>query len=59
MRMNVTRAHVALLVCALAFGRSAHAGPADSPLPTFADGKAAVAETACRRYAATLERRLD
>ena len=43
MRMTVTHATVALLVGALACGRPAHAGPADSPLPTFSDGKAAVA----------------
>ena len=43
MRMNVTGATVTMLVSALAFGRLAHAGPADSPLPTFSDGKAAVA----------------
>jgi len=43
MRMNVTRASVVLFVGALGFGCPAHAGPADSPLPTFSDGKAAVA----------------
>jgi hypothetical protein len=40
MRRHVTRVIVALLVGALA--RSAHAGPADTPLPAFSDGKAAV-----------------
>ena len=40
MRRNVTCATVALLVGALA--HPAHAGPADTPLPTFSDGKAAV-----------------
>jgi hypothetical protein len=40
MRRNVTCATVALLVGALA--HPAHAGPADTPLPAFSDGKAAV-----------------
>ena len=40
MRRNVTCAILALLVGALA--RPTHAGPADTPLPTFSDGKTAV-----------------
>jgi len=40
MRRNVTGAILALLVGALA--RPSHAGPADTPLPTFSDGKPAV-----------------
>ena len=40
MRRNVTCAALALLVGALAC--PAHAGPADTPLPTFSDSKTAV-----------------
>ncbi len=42
MRVRRVLAGISVLALALSYGMGAQAGPADSPLPTFSDGKAAL-----------------